>query len=85
MIMNLWVGDEMVKMPKRQKCPNCKYKLGWEGFLEPLACNRLYVKHKNKWLAIGWICPNCGWHQINQDKIPFKQYSTVDTGSQEVY
>jgi len=64
---------------EREKCPNCKYWVEWYLYDEPLAMNRLYVKHKGSWLAVGWICPNCGHTKIDDGVIPFKRYTTVQS------
>jgi rubrerythrin len=39
--------------------------------------NRLYVKNKSKWLTVGWVCPNCGYIKLDEEKFPIKQYRIV--------
>jgi len=58
------------------KCPFCVYSGEFHQWDVPLAMNRLYVKVKRSWKAVGWICPNCGHVVIDVD-LPLKKYSTV--------
>jgi len=40
---------------------------------------RLYVKVHGKWIPVGWVCPYCGYSDINEEKFPLKAYSTVES------
>jgi len=47
-----------------EKCPNCSYFTLFGKETAPLACRRLYVKHRGGWLRVGWICLHCGYVKI---------------------
>ena len=67
-------------MPKRPRCPRCTYWTYWGGYEEHVAMQRLYVKFRGSWKAVGWICPYCG-HVMLTAKFPIREFMTAITTS----
>ena len=59
---------------KRRRCRDCWHV--WPHDDEYVAMSRLYVKRKEKgrwrWMAVGWICPNC--LKVEVDQVKFKEF-----------
>jgi hypothetical protein len=70
---------------KRPKCSDCWYMTKFYYDDEYLSMKRLYVKdqthNKVKWIAIGWICPNCG-KVVIEARLPLRKFTTVRTRKQ---
>ena len=64
------------KQHEREKCIFCTY-LQAGRYKHRLAMVRLYVKVKGKWVPVGWVCPYCGYSDVDEEKFPLKTYSTV--------
>jgi ribosomal protein S27AE len=74
-------GKEEKRVVKR--CPNCYLDVHGLGLVKVnVRMQRLYVKgikrvfgkRSTVWLKVGWVCPNCGYIELEKDKFPFKRF-----------
>lgn len=57
-------------MPKTKKCGQCAYSRSWANHYD-YSMKRLYVRYKNSYKPIGWICPYCNKIELDRSISPY--------------